>query len=147
MRRLGQPRSRVCRRLKLSECLSLGRLSPEDRGGVAVDLRQEVVEVGGWFELVVAVEAEIAVTPVQRPHPGGLRVAEPGDGEPCPFRAGVLAPGRAALDDRQLPGPDVALDVDLVPDVLGDALFAPAADPGDVEFGQSWHLVSVPGGC
>jgi hypothetical protein len=31
--------------------------------------------------------------------------------------------------------------------VLGDALFAPAADPGDVEFGQSWHLVSVPGGC
>jgi hypothetical protein len=31
--------------------------------------------------------------------------------------------------------------------VLGDALFAPAADAGDVEFGQSWHLVSVPGGC
>ena len=103
--------------------------------------------LGDGRELVVAVEAEVAVAPVQCPHLGRLRVAEPGDGEPRPFRAGVLAPGRAALDDRQLPGPDVALDADLVPDVLGDTLFAPAADAGDVEFGQSWHLVSVAGGC
>ena len=109
---------------------SLDGLSPEDRSRIVVDLVQQVDDVGRRLELVIAVGAEITVAPVQRP--GGLRVAEPGDGEPCPFRAGVLAPGRAALDDRQLPGPDVALDADLVPDVLGDALFAPAADAGDV---------------
>ena len=56
------------------------------------------------------------------------------------------APGRPALDDRQLPGSDVALDADLVSGVRGDALLAPAADAGDVEFGQAGHLVSVPGG-
>ena len=60
--------------------------------------------------------------------------------------AGALAPGWPGLDDRQVLGCDVALDTDLVPGVRGDAFFAPAADAGDVEFGQSWHLVSVPGG-
>jgi hypothetical protein len=47
----------------------------------------------------------VAVAPVQGPLLGGLGVAEPGDGEPCPFWAGVLTPGWPALDDRQLPGP------------------------------------------
>ena len=56
------------------------------------------------------------------------------------------APGRPALDDRQVPGADVAFHPDLVAGMLRDALPAPAADAGDVEFGQSWHLVSVPGG-
>ena len=41
---------------------------------------------------------------------------------------------------------DVAFHPDLVPGMLRDALLAPAADAGDVEFGQSWHLVGVPGG-
>src|SRR5690242_6790029 len=121
-------------------------LSPEDRGGVAVDLGQEIADARGWRELVVAVEAEVAVAPVQRPHVGRLGVAEPGDGEPCPFRAGAFAPGWPAFDDRQVPGSDVVLDADLVPGVRGDALFAPAAHAGDVEFGQSGHQVSFPGG-
>ena len=77
---------------------------------------------------------------------GGLGVAEPGDGEPCPFRADALAPGRPALDDRQLPGSDVALDADLVAGVRGDALLAPAAHAGYVQLGQSGHRVSFPGG-
>src|SRR2546430_16748700 len=133
---------------ELSECLDLDGLSPEDRGGVAVDLGQEIVDVRRWLELVVAVEAEIAVAPVQRPRLGRLGVAEPGDGEPCPFRADALAPGRPALDDRQLPGSDVALDADLVPGVCGDTLFAPAARAGYVQLRQSGHEVSVPGvGC
>src|SRR6516225_1044356 len=87
-------RSRIS---EVSECLSLAALSPEDRDGVAVDLGQEIVDVRGWFELVVAVEAEVAVAPVQRPRLGRLGVADPGDGEPCPFRADALAPGRPAL--------------------------------------------------
>ena len=100
----------------------------------------------GWFELVVAVEAEVAVAPVQRPRLGRLRVAEPGDGEPRPFRAGALAPWRPAFDDRQVPGSDVVLDADLVPGVRRDALFAPAAHAGYVQLGQSGHQVSFPGG-
>ena len=54
--------------------------------------------------------------------------------------------GGQALDDSQVPGADVAFHPDLVAGMLGDALPAPAAGAGDVEFGQSWHLVSVPGG-
>jgi len=100
----------------------------------------------GWLELVVEVEAQVTVAPVQHPGPGGLGIAKPGDGESCPFRAGALAPGRTALDDRQVPGAYVAFHPDLVPGMLRDALLAPAADAGDVEFGRSWHLVSVPGG-
>src|SRR5690349_6179050 len=115
-------------------------------GWVAVDLGQEIADARGWRELVVAVEAEVAVAPVQRPHVGRLGVAEAGDGEPCPFRAGAFAPGWPASDDRQVPGSDVVLDADLVPGVRGDALFAPAAHAGDVEFGQSGHPVSFPGG-
>src|SRR2546430_8746969 len=124
---------------ELSECLDLDGLSPEDRGGVAVDLGQEIVDVRRWLELVVAVEAEIAVAPVQRPRLGGLRVAEPGDGESCPFRADALAPRWPALDDRQLPGANVVLDTDLVPGMRGDAFFAPAADAGYVQLGQLGH--------
>jgi hypothetical protein len=45
-----------------------------------------------------------------------------------------------------MPGSGVALDADLVSGVRRDALLAPAADAGDVEFGQSGHLVSVAGG-
>jgi hypothetical protein len=56
-----------------------------------------------------------------------------------------LAPGRPALDDRQVPRADVAFHPDLVAGMLRDALLAPAADAGDVEVGQSWHLVSVAG--
>src|SRR6266536_5950155 len=85
-------------------------------------------------------KAQVAVAPVQCPGSGGLGIAEPGDGEPRPFAAGALAPGRTALDDRQVPWADVAFHPDLVAGMLRDALLAPAADAGDVEFGQSWHL-------
>jgi hypothetical protein len=45
-----------------------------------------------------------------------------------------------------MPGSDVAFDPDLVSGVRGDALFASAAHAGDVEFGQSGHQISFPGG-
>ena len=41
------------------------RLSPEDGGGVAVDLPEEVVDVSRRRELVVPVETQVAVAPVQ----------------------------------------------------------------------------------
>jgi hypothetical protein len=59
---------------------------------------------------------------------------------------GVLAPGWPALDDRQVPGSGVALDADLVPGMLRDALPAPAAHAGYVQLGQLGHRISLPGG-
>jgi hypothetical protein len=94
--------------------------------------------------LVVAVEAEVAITPIQRPRLVCLGVAEPGDGEPCPIWAGAFAPRRPALHDRQVPGSDVAFDTDLVAEMGGDALLALAAHARYVEFRQSGHLVSLP---
>ena len=65
-------------------------LSPEDRDRVAVDLGQEIVDVWRWRELVVAVEAEVAVAPVQRPRLGAdRRHARTGRSMPA-------APGAAA---------------------------------------------------
>ena len=43
-----------------------------------------------------------------------------------------------------MPGADVAFHPDLIAGVFRDALLAPAEDAGNVEFGQSWHLISVP---
>jgi hypothetical protein len=89
-----------------------------------------------WRQPLVCVEAKVAIPPVQRPAPGRLRVAEPGNGKPCPLRADVLVPRRPALDDRQMPGPDIALHPDLVADMLGNALIAPAPDSRYVQFRQ-----------
>src|SRR5258708_40091729 len=38
----------------------------------------------------------------------------------------VLAPGRPAFSDRQMPGPEIAPGTDLVADTIGDTLAAPA---------------------
>src|SRR5207247_7172737 len=131
---------------EVSGLLVLAVLSAEDRRRVTVDLLQEVIDVRRRRELLVAVEAEVTVAPVQRPRPVCLRVTEPGDGEPCPFRPGALAPGRPALHDRQVAGGNVAFDTDLVAGMRGDAFFAPATHAGYVQFGQIGHWVSLPGG-
>jgi len=90
-----------------------------------------------WREPVVDVEAEVAVTPVQRPLPGRPGVVQPGDREARPLRAHVSTPGRPALYDRQVPGRDVAFHLDLVADMLRDALLAPASNPGHVQLRES----------
>ena len=78
---------------------------------------------------IVDMEPEIAITPVQRPAPVRLGVAQPGDGKPCPLRAGLRTPGRPALHDRQMPRRDVTLHPYLVADVRGNALLTPAPHP------------------
>ena len=108
-------------------------LSPEDGGGVTIDFLEEVTDVLQGCQPIVGVESELAISPAQRPAPGCLGVAEPRDGKSRPFRAHALAPRRAALDDRQVPGPDVALHADLLADVLRDALLAAAPDPSHVQ--------------
>src|SRR5260221_11492330 len=107
-----------------------GRLSPEDRGRVTVDLVEQGADVGGRLDLVIEVEAQVAVAPVQGPGPGGLGGAEPGYGKPRPFRADALTPGRTALDDRQVPWAGVAFHPGLVAGMLRHALLAPPARAG-----------------
>src|ERR1039457_1927094 len=116
--------------------LGPGALSPEDGGRVAVDLL-EVVDVRRRLNPVVDVEAEVAITPVHGPLPRRLGVPQPGDREPRPLRAHVLTPGWPALHDRQMPGPDIAFHLDLVADMLRDALLAPAPHPGHVQLRQA----------
>lgn len=67
---------------------------------------------------------------------GRLGVAQPGDGEAGPVRAHVVTPGRPALDDCQMPGPGSAFDPDLIAEMLGDALAAPAVHVLYVQFRQ-----------
>ena len=61
---------------------------------------------------------------------------QPGDRESGPVGAKVLAPGRSALTNSQMPWCDVAFDADLVAKVFGDLARAPALHAGDVEFGK-----------
>ena len=79
--------------------------------------------------------AQVLAVRVQRSRATGNRVHSP------PAR---LAPGRPALDDRQVPGADVAFHPDPIAGMPGNALPASAADAGDAGFRQSWHLASVP---
>lgn len=65
------------------------RLPPEDVFGVAIDLGEEIVdEVRGW-DAVVAMEAEVAVAPIELPEPGRLRESQSGD------REAISNPGRS----------------------------------------------------
>jgi len=86
---------------------------------------------------LVAVVFEVAVTPVQRPQPGGLGVVQAGDRESGPGGAEVLAPRRSAFADGQMSWGDVTFDTDLTTGMLRDTLGAPALYPRDVELGKS----------
>ena len=70
-------------------------MPPEDRDQVAVDLAQQAAAVRRWLKLVIQVEAQVTVAPVQHPVPGGPDVGERGDREPRPLAASALAPGAA----------------------------------------------------
>ena len=56
-----------------------------------------------------------------------------GDRKASPVGSGVLAPGRPAFADGQMSWGDVAFDADLVANVFGDLVGAPALYAGDVK--------------
>jgi hypothetical protein len=62
-----------------------------------------------------------------------------------PVGAEVLAPGRSAFTDDQMPWGDVAFDADLAANMLGDLVGAPTLYAGDVELGKSagGHAVMI----
>src|SRR5258707_5394753 len=107
-------------------------LAPEYAGGVAVDLVEQGVDAVRRREQVVDVESEVAVAPVQGPGLAGGGVAQARDREAGPFRPGVLAPGSAPLDDREVSRGDLALDADLVAGVFGHPHGAPLLHSCDV---------------
>jgi len=91
---------------------------------------------------VIAVKAQVAVAPVQCPHLGRSGVAQAGDGKAAPVRSIVLAPGRSALDDREMFWGGVAFDAYLVACVLGHPVSAPPLYSRDVEVGQGHRITS-----
>ena len=82
---------------------------------------------------MVPVVFEVLVAPVQGPQTGGLGVVQAGDRESGPVGALVLPPRRPKLANGQMPCGDVAFDVDLAAEVLGNLVCAPTLDAGDVK--------------
>lgn len=88
----------------------------------------------------MAVEAQVAVAPVQLPLGPGSGVVQTGDGEPGPLLLGhgvdravvaVGGVGQAALHDGEVSIGYLALDEHLMAGVSGDADGAPGADGVD----------------
>ena len=96
-------------------------------------------------EWLVAVVFEVLVAPVEGPQTGGPGVVQAGDREAGPVGSEILAPRRSAFADGQMSWGDVAFDADLVADVFGDLVGAPALDAGDVKLGKSagGHVVMI----
>ena len=70
---------------------------------------------------------------------------QPGDRESGPVGAKVIAPGRSTFANGQMSWGDVTFDADLVTNVLGNLLGAPALHAGDVKVGKSasGHVVMI----
>jgi hypothetical protein len=88
---------------------------------------------------------QVAVPPVQRPHTGGLHIAQTSDRKSGPVRARarVRPPRRPALHDRQMPIGDVHLDPNLVTDMLGYPVPTPSPHTRDIRLRQTTHPTSV----
>ena len=102
--------------------------APEDAGGVAVDLVEEVLGIGGATGHVVLVEREVPVSPVDRPSVAGVRVVQLRDREPCPVWSVLGPPWWTALQDRDGSIGDVHLEADLVASRFRDSLLGRPPD-------------------
>lgn len=113
------------------------RSAPENARGVAVELRQVVVDTVRRGESVIGVEALVVVGPVQHPGPIGGVVPQASDCGAGPIRSDVLAPWRASFHDRQVARGEFAVNAQLVASVLGDPCGAPPPYACDIQFGKS----------
>lgn len=103
---------------------------------------RSVWRVLGRTLALVLVELEVAVSPVDRPLAGRPHGAQPRDRKQRVLAADPI-PGRAHLDDVDVPVGDVGFDLHLVLQVLGHALPHPEADAVQVSLGKRHHT-SVP---
>jgi hypothetical protein len=88
-------------------------------------------------------EPQVAVPPIQRPHAGGLHIAQSGDRGPGPLRTHIRPPQRPALHDCQMPIRDIDLDANLATDTLGHPASAPPLHSGHISLRQNTHPTSV----
>jgi hypothetical protein len=68
--------------------------TPEDRVPTVFDVIEQSLDVRARFQVLVAMEYEVPVPPVQGPQLGAFGVVQTGDGKWGPLRAEVLPPGR-----------------------------------------------------
>src|SRR5699024_12348371 len=96
--------------------------------------------VGGWVDVLrrslagVLVVLHVPAAPVNAPLPGLDGVAEARAREPCPVALPV--PWWSRLDDRDVPVADLGFYPHLIPQVLGHAFTAPAADAHQIGLGH-----------
>jgi len=88
-------------------------LSPEDARGVSIDLGKQRLDIRTWRDKAVGVDIEAPVAPEDLPLPARLRVAQPGNWEPCPLGTKVDLPRWPTLEDRH----GSVIDIDLVSDL------------------------------
>ena len=71
------------------------------------------MDSGAGIERLVPVVFQVLVAPVQGPQTGGPGVVQSGDWEAGPVGSDILAPGRPAFANGQMPWGDFAFDADL----------------------------------
>jgi hypothetical protein len=109
---------------------------PEDGRRIPVDLLEEVLDRARRGQLLVAVELEIAVSPIQRPH-AVASAPQTGDWKACPVQYPTRrVPRRPALGDRDRRRTDVDFDTNLVEQLDGDAPAGPLEDLVDLIVGN-----------
>ena len=101
---------------------------------MAVDVVEQALDVLRRALAGVLVELHVPVAPVEAPLSGRLGVAQARDREARPVSLPV--PRRSRLDDRHVPVSDLRFYSHLLPQVLGHALTAPAADAQQVGLGH-----------
>jgi hypothetical protein len=117
-------------------------LSP---GGVAVDLVEEVLNVGAGIGQVVLVELEVPVSPVQRPLAAGTSCSGAARSAPGPGRSVLGLPWRTAFQARDGTIGDVELEADLISDMLRHSTQLRESSSGWVLISRSSRARMLPG--
>ena len=126
-------------------CRRSWRLAPEDAGGVAVELGEQVVRLGSTVRVGRRCGSGGCGRASTRSKTCRWRCSAGGRSESWSIRPEVLAPGSAPLDDGEVSWGDLALDSDLVAGVLGHPCGAPPLHSCDVQFRQGHRFTSRPG--
>ncbi len=118
------------------------QLPPEDGRRIAVHFSEETTDIPRRFDPFVEMEPKVAIPPVQGPLLPGFREVKPGDWGPSPFRTDVLSPRRVALKNCEMAIGCIALDPELVCQVVRDPVPTPLLDASDVATRKPrtvWH--------
>jgi len=118
------------------------QLPPEDGRRIAVHFSEEPTDIPRRFDPLVEMESKVAIPPVQGPLLPSFREVKPGDWEPSPFRTDVRSPRRVALKDCEMAIGCIALDPELVCQVIRDSVPTPLLDASDIATRKPrtvWH--------